>query len=220
MINGKKMILVPHESVAQLQSELPKPPAPVGSFSKMDADMEKILADKNLHEFDKYMQYESVLQRYMSKLSRHKKDVAVYLDAEEEEAPPKIAQPPPPPPPPPPLKEEKYKFEAKNIKAPMLFSVLSKTADVDISANGDLKLRGKVLGNVDNLIDSALRNKKGKPEGWTEFTTILKNINLPLSFVNNIELKNYIKDKHQPNLPTNKIARERLRWSPYNGPNE
>jgi hypothetical protein len=215
MINGKKMILVPHESVAQLQSELPKPPAPVGSFSQMDADMEKILADKNLHEFDKYIQYESVLQRYMSKLSRQKKDVAVFLDAEnEEETPPKVAQQPPP------LKEEKYKFEAKNIKGPMLFSVLSKTSGVDISANGDFKLKGKVLGNVDNLIDGALRNKKGKPEGWNEFTKILKNINIPLSFVNNIELKNYIKDKPQPNLPTSKITRERLRWSPYNGPNE
>ena len=209
------MILVPHESVAQLQSDLPKPPAPVGSFSKMDADMEKILADKHLNEFDKYMQYESVLQRYMSKLSRQKKDVSVFLNAEEEETPPKVAHPPPPP-----LKEEKYKFEAKNIKGPMLFSVLSKTAGVDISADGDLKLKGKVLGNVDNLIDGALRNKKGKPEGWTEFTKILKNINIPLSFVNNIELKNYIKDKPQPNLPTSKITRERLRWSPYNGPNE
>jgi hypothetical protein len=217
MINGKKMILVPHESVAQLQSDLPKPPAPVGSFSKMDADMEKILADKHLNEFDKYMQYESVLQRYMSKLSRQKKDVSVFLNAEEEETPPKVAQPPPPPPP---LKEEKYKFEAKNMKGPMLFSVLSKTAGVDITADGDLKLKGKVLGNVDNLIDGALRNKKGKPEGWTEFTKILKNINIPLSFVNNIELKNYIKDKPQPNPPTSKITRERLRWSPYNGPNE
>jgi hypothetical protein len=208
----KKMILVPHESVAQLQSELPKPPAPVGSFSKMDTDMERILADKHLNEFDKYMQYESVLQRYMSKLSRQKKDVAVFLDAEEEETPPKIA-------PPTPVKEEKYTYDSKNIKGPLLFAVLSKTAGVDISADGDLKLKGKVLGNVDSLIDGALRNKQYKPEGWDDFSKILKNINLPLSFVNNIELKNYIKDKPQPNEHTRKIPRERLR-SPYNGPNE
>lgn len=73
MIHGTKMILVPQEMARALNGDLPQPPAPVGSYSAMDTEMNEILKNKNADDLTKWKQYSNVLQRYMAKVERTKK---------------------------------------------------------------------------------------------------------------------------------------------------
>jgi hypothetical protein len=208
MIHGKKMVLVPHESVEQVQKDIPQAPAPVGSYSKMDIDMKNILADKNLSEFEKYAQYEDVLHRYMSILNRQKKDVAIYLQDDEPDED---------------LKQEKplqTRQEFTDVKSNVLIGLIERAADTLIK-DGTLMVKGEEYGPVADLVNGAMKNKiKVKPEGWDKFSSFLKNLNIPASFVGNKDLKQYIKQKPAAVKATSTRALRSNRWVPYNGPNK
>jgi hypothetical protein len=208
MIHGKKMVLVPHESVEQVQKDIPQAPAPVGSYSKMDIDMKNILADKNLSEFEKYAQYEDVLHRYMSILNRQKKDVAIYLQDDEPDED---------------LKQEKplqTRQEFTDVKSNVLIGLIERAADTLIK-DGTLMVKGEEYGPVADLVNGAMKNKiKVKPEGWDKFSSFLKNLNIPVSFVGNKDLKQYIKQKPAAVKATSTRALRSNRWVPYNGPNK
>jgi hypothetical protein len=225
MLHGKKMVLVPHETVEQLQTNVPKPPVPVGSYNKMDNDMEKILKDKQLSEFDKWVQYDSVLQRYLSKLGRQKKDVMLTIneenDADEEYLP--IS---------PPVKVEvkREPFDAnleshsKNLKALLLYNILRKSADVQVPEDGSFMLNGERIGLLKDLIAASMTSRiKDVPQGWEKFCAYLKKLNLPVSYVGNKELSQYIKSKPVEKfvIPRKgRSAAKALRWAPYHGPNK
>jgi hypothetical protein len=208
MNHGKKMVLVPHESIEQVQKDIPQPPAPVGSYSKMDIEMKNILADKNLCEFEKYAKYEDVLHRYMSILNRQKKDVAIYLQDDEPDED---------------LKEEKplqTRQEFTDVKSNVLFGLIERAADTLIK-DGTLMVKGEEYGPVADLVNGAMSNKiKVKPEGWDKFSAFLSKLNIPASFVGNKDLKQYIKQKPAAVKATSTRALRSSRWVPYNGPNK
>jgi len=226
MMHAKKMILVPHESIEKLENEKPQAPAPVGSFSKMDEEMHNILHEKNLDEFDKYAKYEQVLQRYMSKMNRTGKDIEFFVDEEIEEEGAEadfnginLGEP----------KKRtthfqktphlsEYKSASKNIKARLLFNLLSKTNSVDVDNEGGLHVDGEVIGHVADLIDASLTARNVKhPEGWGEFQTLMRKINLPVSYVTNLDLKKFIKsNKTLKKSRTDRNTRS-VKWSAYNG---
>jgi len=225
MIHGKKMILVPHESVEQIKSETPQAPMPVGSYGKMDLEMEQILGDKNISEFDKWILYDQVLQRYMSKLGRQRKDVSLVINDDIEasdevpilETPVKVEV----------VKESKFEpafnTDNKNIKALMLYNILKKSAGVEMPEDGTIIINDKNLGSLYSLIDATMKNKiTSLPKGWAEYQQFLKHINMPLSYVNNTELKKYIKSKQAARftIPRKVATAKALRWTPYNGPNK
>jgi hypothetical protein len=219
MLHGKKMMLVPHETIEQVQSSLPSAPAPVGSYSKMDSDMEKILNDKKMSEFDKWVQYDSVLQRYMSKLSRQRKDVQILFDEDDDEILPVQT----------PIKVEAHTFhpnfssDIKNVKSGLLYNILKKAANVELPSDGSLMINGNIVGKINELISATqLPKLESLPEGWKQFSLLLKNLALPPSYVSNKELVKYLKS-----LPSDRLAIPRrgrsqkaLRWAPYNGPSQ
>jgi hypothetical protein len=232
MLHGKKMMLVPHETLEQVQTEYPSAPMPAGSYSKMDADMVKILNDKSLSDFDKWTQYDSVLQRYMSKLSRQKRDVLLTIKEDEEDMQPVKQQSKQQ------LKDENiqgvdkkadnHNFVAdfasniKNVKALLLYNILKKSAQVLISPDGQLFIESNNVGTVADLITATQKPKlETKPEGWGVFCTYLKNINLPSSYVANNDLKRYLKSKATDKfvIPRRGRSQKTLKWAPYNGPN-
>jgi hypothetical protein len=84
MIHGTRMILVPQELARALNGDLPKAPAPVGSYSAMDEEMSNILKSKNIDDFTKWKRYNNVLQRYMAKVERTKHSLTVNIDDDDD----------------------------------------------------------------------------------------------------------------------------------------
>jgi hypothetical protein len=233
MLHGQKMVLIPQDAIKQLKEDVPKAPAHVGSFSKMDSDMESILRDSTLGDFDKWVQYDMVLQRYMSKLNRQNRDLKFHIidEFENDHLEPvhkkpdevenvkiKVEEAP--------LKLEDYsqKFEpdygstAKNVKALMLYNILKKSANVEISDDGNLSVYGQHIGSIKSLIDSSVAYSVPiKPTGWSDFQAFLKKIGLPVGYVNNKELKNYLKTSASFAVRSTRKSKVPLKWSPYNG---
>lgn len=85
MIHGTRMILVPQELARALNGDLPKAPAPVGSYSAMDEEMSNILKSKNIDDFTKWKRYNNVLQRYMAKIERTKHSLTVNIDDDDDD---------------------------------------------------------------------------------------------------------------------------------------
>jgi hypothetical protein len=216
MLHGKKMILVPHETLEQVHTELPKAPAPVGSYSKMDSDMEAILNSKDLSDYDKWVKYDSVLQRYMSKLGRQKRDVALTfdgdLDKEEEITPVE-----------PPLEieskpfEPEFKSNTKNIKAMILYNLLRKAGGASVTSEGLLSLNGEDVGSLKELLSATLSKGKASPVGWDKYKQFLKKLNVPKSYIVNEDLKRYLKGKPDVTVTIPRKLRNRIKWEPYNG---
>lgn len=85
MIHGTKMILVPQEMARALNGDLPQPPAPVGSYSAMDTEMNEILKNKNADDLTKWKQYSNVLQRYMAKVERTKNALMADFESDDDD---------------------------------------------------------------------------------------------------------------------------------------
>jgi len=227
MLHAKKMILVPHESIEKMGNENPLAPAPVGSYLQMDNEMHSIINDKSLDELGKYLKYEQILQRYMSKMNRTRKDVEFFVGEEKEEAGaeeeidrvvggPEIKKS---------MKNTQkpahileYKSASKNVKARLLFNLINKTNSVDVDEDGGLHVDGAVIGDVADLIDTALRTRSVKnPDGWRDFQILLRKINLPVSYITNLELKKFIKPRKTTTSRSTEGTTRRVKWSAYNG---
>jgi len=212
MIHGKKMTLVPID-------EKPQAPFPAGSYTLMDGEMNKILADKKLSDFEKFELYDQVLQRYKFKMQKDN-NVSNFVDGAENDMPlasisdyaaPKMEQ------------EEQieddvsakdleqkpklnsykniakdvlniFSAQAKKKKAVNLFNLITNISGVEYNSAGEIIVNGKMIGQVLPLIKTVLQPKKVvTPVGWSKFMGFLKNINIPESYITNRELKSRIK---------------------------
>lgn len=191
------MVLVPFES----EDSVPKAPVSVGDFSLMDRDMDEILKNKTLSEDDKWIKYNQILQRYMSKLQRTKRDISEafqYSDDEDDESVlSKISKPDNTPQPPNmnELLDRVHQTKAQRKRSEKLYHLLSKCSNISWNTQGETKIGTKKAGNIEELIYQCMTsNPRSNIDGWNGFTEFLKSVNIPISYVNNIELKNFLRD--------------------------
>src|SRR6218665_418414 len=80
-----------------------------------------------------------------------------------------------------------------------ILSYIKKHRDITWSPKGELTLKGSVLPNthVVDLIDALLRKRTSKPNGWKQFSKVLKDA--PYKFIDNSDYR-----------PTKKPV-----WEPY-----
>jgi hypothetical protein len=207
MIHGKKMVLVPFDNFNAHQ-DIPKAPAPVGDYSLMDEEMNKILKNKTVPEDLKWAKYDQVLQRYLAKLNRTKRDIAVTLqDSDDDSDNADVPSPQLPPSPlqrrsaPPGSKEadmdellDQIRTSAQRKKAEKLYILLRKCSKIKWNAEGQTKIGKKPIGNIVDLIQhSMIARPRGKLAGWKEFTDFITSVNIPVSFVTNNELKMHLR---------------------------
>jgi hypothetical protein len=204
MIYGKKMVLVPFDTS---QTEVPKAPAPVGDYSAMDREMASILKDRHLNDEQKWGKYEKILQRYMMQLQRTKRAIATSFESENDSqsfgndgdfddiasstvsdtiAPKKLIG-----------NSNSYEMfldyfkpKSRREKGAKIFKVLAKCSNISWDNVGALKINKKHAGNIIDLVNHALQNVKYPiPPGWITFRSYIKKLQLPISYVTNLELK-------------------------------
>jgi len=216
MIHGRKMVLVPHENADQMNVDIPQAPAPVASFSEMDKEMEKILKDSKIGDYEKWIRYEQVLQKYINQLNKNKRDLKMACreqsedEQDEDDVESKADN----------NEQQKipkandllvgFRSKTQEGKAKVLYGILDKCRDIKWDADGTTTINGAKVGNLTNLIRQSVTAKpKNSPEGWLEFKEILKKIKLPVEFINNSELKAYLKKEPQEESITPKQQAKR-----------
>jgi len=224
MIHGKKMVLVPFDSY-NADNELPKAPAPIGDFSLMDTEMNAILKDKNLSEDDKLVKYNQVLQRYMTKLQRAKRPMVFENsddESENDEEPLKNAPPSPQPPNMESLLDRVRQSQAQRNRSEKLYQVLEKCSNIKWDAQGETKIGKKNVGNIGELIQNCMVKKpKTALEGWDTFSVFLKNVNIPVSYITNQDVKDLLRSaKPKPKVSSSLKAKTgrgyaKQKWVPY-----
>jgi hypothetical protein len=230
MIHGKKMVLVPFESY-NAEDQTPKAPAPVGDFSLMDEEMNSILKNKHLNEDDKWIKYNQILQRYMTKLQRGKRDISVALqdsdddsENDEEISSLKIADTVATPQKPDmvDLLNRVRQTRAQRTRAERMYNLLDKCSNIKWNTVGETIIGNKNVGNIGELIQNCLvKNPKVPLEGWKGFTGFLKSVNVPISYVTNVELKDLLRGEKTKTGVSSRLKAKRARtnavqnWVPY-----
>jgi hypothetical protein len=228
MIHAKKMVLVPFESYANEQ-EIPKAPAPVGDFSLMDKEMESILKDKKLNDSDKWAKYEHVLQRYMIKLQRSKRNIAATVESSEESddddstlVAPQFNGTLPPGNAVPDMDQllSTDGTKAQKLKCEKLYNLLSKCSNITWDKKGMTTIGTRPVGKIGDLLQHCMVGKpKALHSGWGAFSEFLKSIKVPITYVNNLELKDILRGKNAaPEFSgslKNQSKKQSQKWVPY-----
>lgn len=234
MMHARKIVLHAPEKdespevPAPPPTSLPEAPVPSSSYARMDNDMKAILEDQKIPEFDKWILYQQVLERYLTKLKNHKisekhrtfaaeilhdrtegaPDVSASLDA---------------------LKE--YTVGASAIKARLLYGLLEKAACISWDGAGRVSIMGTSSGGtIKDYLDACMKRRiNAKPHGWDLFVGALRSLKIPHTYVTNMQLQEALKTDDSPlnaqslgsssaasaNLDKHVRFASGVRWSPY-----
>jgi len=223
MIHGKKMILVSPEEASKIHhppettQTVDETPA---NLSALDAEMQKILETPMANDFEKWMKYKSVLQRYInilreSKSSREGEIKAVGEEEEEKHPESEVSETR--------RTDDVDSFNSRLVaslssnrlkdKAKILINLLKRNTDIKWDSTGKVTIKGATnASSFDQLVRAAIIPNQEKPDGWESFAYLLLRMNLPLEYVSRIASgakKRSLKKKYNNDKTTfNK-------WRPY-----
>lgn len=183
MNHVKKMILVPHESVARLND--PTPSISRTQMSALDTEMNYILRKQYADDSEKWKRYNQVLQRFLYFSKESQKPVSLEISSVSENTEKvdsdqfsnirhQITQ----------VLPQTYKVQAVKIHDYLSVSGSPVTWD----ANGVVSLKGNPVphSNIIDLISDLTRFRKNfEPTGVTQFTNALAQLNIPLDLIGN-----------------------------------
>lgn len=206
-MHAKKIVVAdPLEAAAEVMAgseandPLPEAPASSSSYARMDNEMREILQNTKLSEFDKWILYQQVLERYLRKLQSHKNTKASVAKAQvvfnkDSEGPQKnnnnfdsLDA----------LKE--FTIGSAAIKSRLLYGILEKSSCISWDVTGRVSIMGTPSGAAikDYIEASMKRSMKTKPQGWDLFVAALRSLKIPSGYVNNLELQDVLKQAGSP----------------------
>jgi len=226
MIHGKKMILLTPEEA----SEMKKPTESTqindgtpGNLNALDAEMQRILQTPFKSDFEKWILYKAVLQKYINILRERKssKEGEAYEEgADEGEAAHEHIESEVPGPQ---RTDEVDLFNSRLVaslssnrlrdKAKILINLLKRNTDIKWDAAGRVTIKGTTnASNFDELIRAAIIPNIEKPDGWETFAYLLLRMNVPLEYVSRITsgVKKRLRRK-----PNNNEKKALNKWRPY-----
>lgn len=186
MNHVKKMILVPHDSVARLND--PTPSTAQAQSSSLDDEMRHIMSKKYADDSLKWKEYEQALQRYLYFTNERHKPLQISLESQSNDVTfrEKLAGALP----------KTYKESALRI-----FDYLDQSGTVTWDSTGTVSLNNHILhnSNIIDLISDLTRPRKNfEPLGLSSFIKTLANINIPLELVGNEQRRrDIITARHQ-----------------------
>lgn len=171
------MVLVPESEATP-----PPPPAAVDSFQAIDADIAGILNNKKIDEYEKWHQYSTILEKYLTKYKAFKnKNSAPIPESFEEEA---------------------------NDNFNVVKNLLKRSASIEWDKNGAVVVNGeKTNGNIDSLIEYLVTDNEEveQPQDWPFFFKAVKNMQIPTDYVPRL------RRRQQPRKQRNKNATHKKR---------
>ncbi|KAK3909989.1 Nuclear protein MDM1 [Frankliniella fusca] len=179
MNHVKKMILVPHESVAKLND--PTPPTSETQLSALDNEMELIMRKKYADDSLKWKLYNEALQRYLHFNNERKKPVRISVEDFSLDDTGDTAL----------IRQQLAAAMPKTYKAAALrlYDYLSTTGSrVTWDSSGLVSLEGTPVtnSNIIDLISDLTRSRKNfEPVGVSNFIKTLSTLNIPLELIPN-----------------------------------
>lgn len=210
MDHAKKMILIEPEVIEKLKNNINN--TNTNNLSRLDEEMHKVLS-KKLEDREKWSLYLQTLQRYLYFVRKDKKPFEIPIISFEESESNKSgvnAEPitdfnltlP--------KKDEKnHDFYTKTqllqmlpksyaTKGELLLNILLNNKDkVHWDQQGVVFINNKEIlkSNIVDLLNDVIRPlKNSSPRGWEEFATVLKEIQVPLTYIGNRKRVNFIND--------------------------
>lgn len=179
MDHARKMVLVPHEVMSRLEDRRDGP-----NDSALDAEMHRILNDKSIaDESEKWKQYQQVLRRFLHVANVNRQPVTLPI-LEKEEAKTEI----------PALDYdlivESLPLAYRNESRGLLRTLNRLGPDVvRWDANGTVYVNNERVpgSNIVDIAQSIVRARRTThlPPGWTEVMSVLRDANVPSSYLGN-----------------------------------
>ncbi|KAK3933024.1 Putative uncharacterized transposon-derived protein [Frankliniella fusca] len=185
MNHVKKMILVPHESVARLND--PTPSTTVTQLNTLDREMEKIMRKKYADDSLKWKLYNEALQRYLHFNGEQTKPVEISISSVNGEENETTS-----------IREQLAEALPKTYKAAALrlYDYLSRAdSKVTWDSSGVVSLNNQPVphSNIIDLISDLTRSRKNfEPIGKENFVKALSLTNIPLELIPNEKRRNAI----------------------------
>lgn len=188
---AKKMVIVPQEVLERFQ---PTNTSEAVKEDNLDAEMHRILNNKRLGDGEKWKLYQQVLQRYLHVADQKRQPVNLpIMDTPEGVASDNM------------LRTSRalideivetfpsgYKLQVRNL----LRELTSKGDVVNWTSDGSVYVRGKKIpnSNIKDVINSIVRARKKNviPNGWKEVMTVLKEINIPTTYIGSEQALRFI----------------------------
>jgi hypothetical protein len=205
MMHTKKIVLAEEENagaISEGDKTLPEPPAPSSSYNRMDTEMRDILQNSKLSEFDKWVLYQEVLQRYLKKLEIHKKARVerrlIKARQQQRDIEPNSVE----------VKKNESSSVTDALKelgagagdvmrARLLVGLLEKSSCFEWDAAGRVTIMGTPTGaSVKEYIEASMKRRPTTtPAGWNLYVTALKSLNIPPVYVANNALQEALRAK-------------------------
>jgi hypothetical protein len=184
MERSKKMVLISPDTLERInEGQHPY----TKSVSSIEAQLDHVLNETTLPEYDRWVKFVEIFQKYRQKLQEHNNPIKVDIIEIEKDAIQKNQ---------PNSDRIVNEVPARYQNKARLF--LDRLRDSDISWNngGIVLIRGESIqgSNISDLINDVLRNRKDtNPQVWELFANELHRINIPFELIENISRKSYIR---------------------------
>lgn len=177
---ARRMVLVPESEATP-----PPPPAAVDSFEAIDADIAGILNNKKIDEYEKWHQYSTILEKYLTKYKAFKnKNSAPIPESFEEET---------------------------NDNFNVVKNLLKRSASIEWDKNGVVVVDGeKTNGNIDSLIEYLVTDNEEveQPQDWPFFFKSVKNMQIPTDYAPRLRRKQQQRKQRIKNVSRKKRGYE------------
>lgn len=197
MNNVQKMLLVPAHAIDRFKSGAE---TAIGrNLNDLDWEMQKILNSSNKSDYDKYLEYNQVMHKYLGKYNKSREPVEIPIVEEQANALPPVE----------PVSTVNNtqildhlldSFSSKHPyrkKASALYKILDKTPEITWDANGQVSIKNQVIQNsniLDLLVDVVRARQTKPPQGWDKFATLLSELNIPREFIGNPKRLDYLEN--------------------------
>lgn len=214
MDNAKKMILIEPEVIEKLKKDN-NSKTNVNNLSQLDEEMHKVLRNTKLDDREKWSLYLQTLQRYLYFVGKDRKPLEIPIisldepgniikengksdtTADSQQTSSKVTE----------EKPDCKDFYSKSqllqfipksyqLKGELLIQFLSKNKDkIFWNDKGTIFIDNKEVykSNIVDLLGDILRPlKNSSPNGWVQFSTALKDLQVPISYIGNPKRATFI----------------------------
>jgi len=198
MEHCKKLVLVPHETVAKLHEKNPVERTAEVVMNDLDKEMQQILKQK-AEDGEKWKLYEQALQKYLYFVNERKKPmefiVPDYTNSEHEIT----------------LKQKLLSIMPSKFQdsASYLFDHLSTQEAknfISWDENGRTSVGHQTLPSIIDLISDAVRTRDTpKINKWETFASVLKSLDTPLEIIGNKKYKEALQSQGGSGLPLHHV---------------
>ena len=158
-------------------------------MTELDAKMDQILKNKDLDEFNKALQYQQVLQRYLAVRNKLVQPTHVPIAEEKQE----------------PIGNSVMETQVltsvptkQKKKAEQLLEFMKNVPGLSWSERGEMVLHGRTYkdSHIVDLVNDVLRARKSKkPTGWEVLADALHAANIPQELVGNTDRWDYMRKR-------------------------